>query len=301
MRPMRFKLFSLSTPLRALSVLGMLSCWSLLAQTHNDPVYLNLGYYSPATLKNTELKSPLRYLDAALVLPEWKWSDKTRIYLQLSYKLYSYDFTSTWLDKQNLTDARAGFILRHNFSEQYELLFLPRLHLRTNFADHWQKRSFFPSFSGILLRHAPKISQLTYGLGLSLNNDLNRNSILPLAFLSYQTDRFRVNAIIPVYVYVTWMAMDKKLEYGWATVFDAQILYAPIETGTYLKTRNILLGPAVSYAVTPKGWINVKSGWSAFRNFEVLDDRFQTLSHYENQKLSTAFFVTLGWSWRLGN
>lgn len=299
MLPMQFKP-QYTNPFGGLLGACLLLSFSLFSQTNNDPIYLNLGYYSPATVQETDSESPLRYVDAALVLPEWKWSSKTRVYLQLNYKLYRYDFSSGLLGKQNLTDARAGLIIRHNFSEQYEWLFLPRVHLRTNFSDNWQRRSFFPSFNGLLLRHSPQIPQFTYGLGLSLNNDLNRNSIVPLAFLSYQTERFRVNAIIPVYVYVTWMALDKKLEYGLATIFDAQILHVPVDTGVYLKTRNILMGPTVSYAVTQRGWINLKTGLSAFRNFEVLDDKFMTLSHSENQKLSASFFVTLGWSWRLG-
>lgn len=295
MQPMRYKIFLIFLLFKTMG-------WT---QTNNDPLYVNFGYFSKAAIKDVEVKTPLLYMDFGLVLPEWKLSERTKFHLQLNFKHFAYDFEPEISENQNFTDARMGFIVRHHFSEKYELLFLPRLHLRTNFEEEWEKRSLFPSFSAILLHHAPANPDLTYGAGLSLNNDLNRNSILPLGYLSYKSDKLRVNAIVPVYVYITLLSQNKKLEYGLATNFDAQILNFSNEGATYLKTRNILIGPTFSYNPAGKLWINFKCGVSLFRNFEWLDKDFESFMTYESQyfqarQLDPAFFAIGGLSWRLG-
>src|SRR5690606_14946884 len=139
-------------------------------------------------------------------------SNKTKLYYQFNYKLYQYNFSPDYIDKQSFTDARTGLIINHTISDKYEMLFLPRLHLRTNFEKQWQKRSFFPSISTLLLRNSLSTPELTYGIGVSLNNDLNRNSILPLVYLNLKKEKYRINAIVPVYVYLTVISRNRRAE-----------------------------------------------------------------------------------------
>src|SRR5690606_6839886 len=214
-----------------------------------------------------------------------------------------YTIESLLSDKDNfhLNDIRVGFIFRYLLSEKYEIIVLPRINIRSDFESKLSKNDFFPSFNAIGLKKSPAIPDLTYGIGITYNNDLNKDVILPLGYLKYKTEKLRVYAILPSFAHLS-LTPKETFEYGLSYHFDAAIFHVDSQFGTdaaYLKTLNITAAPTVSYNLTGNFWLNAKAGYSIFRNYHFLDKDFENLPVTENNNLKESFFATIGLSLRM--
>lgn len=280
-----------------------MSCCSLLSQTNNDPVYFNFSYFPSQDMTEAEAKAALKIAEASVVLPKLFSNEKLEIYTQIGYKYSHYTIETLLPDKNNfgLNDIRTGFIFRYFLSENYEIIVLPRINIRSDFKSKLDKDDFFPSFNAITLKKSTAISNLTYGLGITYNNDLNKNVILPLGYLKYQTEKFRVYAILPSFAHLS-LTPKETFEYGLSYHFDAAIFHADSLSDTdavYLKTLNVTVAPTISYNITNNFWLNAKAGASLFRNYHFLDKDFDNLSITEKNNLKESFFATIGLSLRM--
>lgn len=274
-----------------------------MAQTNNDPVYVNFSYFPSEEMTELDSTTSLKIAEISAVLPKLLSGEKLEIYTQVSYKFSQYDleFLLSDKDKINLNDIRVGFIFRYLLSENREIIVLPRVNVRSNFESKLDKNHFFPSFNAIGLKHSTSIQNLTYGIGITYNNDLNKDVILPLGYLKYQNNWMRIYAILPSFAHFS-LTPKETFEYGLSYHFDAAIFHIDSQFGAdaaYLKTLNITVAPTVSYNLADNFWLNAKAGYSIFRNYHLLDKDFENLSMTENNNLKESFFATIGLSLRI--
>lgn len=278
----------------------------IFAQTNNDPLYINYNFFPSRDMKNFDGSSSYSQIEANLFLPGIKIGEKTEIFTNLNYKSNSYgteDLPEEVFPEQ-LHDIRLGFIVRHKISENWEAILAPRLNARTDFKEDFGKRDIFPSVHLLGLITAPKNPNLTYGLGISYNNEAKKNLVIPLAFLQYQGEDFRVYTIIPSFVFFL-MTPTEKFEYGLSVNLEAGIFhvnrFSLDDSPNYLTIQNTTIAPTIAYNFYKNFWLNAKAGYALPGKYQMLDADFEILPEFEKNTFNGGFYANVGVSLRLKN
>jgi len=285
---------------------GMMSFFalSLFAQTNNDPVYINYSYFPVRDMEKIEGNAVYNQLEANVILPGFNLSKSTKVYTNLNYKLsnYSFDETSFNVYPDQLNDIRLGFIVRQKITENWEAVLAPRLNVRTDFSEKFGKRDLFPSVHLLGLRTSEKNKDLTYGLGISYNNEAKKNLVLPLVFFQYKSEKFRAYTIIPSFAYFL-MTPTSKLEYGLSLNLEAAMFHIKRfsfdNSPNYLRTQNITIAPTLGYRFYKNFWFNLKAGYALPGKYQFLDADFEDLPVTEDNKFKGGFFINGGISLRV--
>src|SRR5690606_13747100 len=142
---------------------------------------------------------------------------------------------------------------------------------------------------------------LSYGIGISYNNDLDKNAITPLGYLKYQHPKFRIYSILPSFAYFLFTPSEK-FEYGLSYNLDSGIFHIDnlnSDTKNYLKTSNLTIAPTIGYNFYNQFWFNAKAGYAMFRRYHLLDADFEELPGMEKNKIDDGFFAMFGVSLRM--
>ena len=152
------------------------------------------------------------------------------------------------------------------------------------------------------MKSSKKTDNLSYGLGVSYNNDLNKNTIIPLGYFKYETDKMRIYSILPSFAYFI-MKPTEKFEYGLSYNLDAAIFHTDkgLETNPqiYMKTSNITIAPTIGYNFSSKFWLNAKAGYAIFRRYQVLDSDFDNIPFTDENQYKSGLFFGVGLSYRM--
>jgi len=276
----------------------------LWAQTNNDPVYVNYSYFPNRDMEKIEGSAVYSQLEANLILPGFNLSKTTKVYTNLNYKSSHYNFEETGSDiyPGQLNDIRLGFIVRQKITENWEAILAPRLNARTDFEEKFGKRDLFPSVHLLGLRTSEKNKDLTYGLGISYNNESKKNLVIPLLFFQYKNENFRAYTILPSFAYFL-MTPSQKLEYGLSLNLEAAMFhikhFSPDNSPNYLRTQNITIAPTFSYEFYKNFWFNLKSGYALPGKYQFMDADFDDLPVTEDNKFKGGFFISGGVSLRV--
>lgn len=290
--------------IKFLALLGICIIGQLaISQTKNDPIYLNYNYFSPRELSEMDNKASLQMTEANIILPNFNLGKKTKVYTNINYKWLNlgYDENPSDLLPEDLHDVRIGLIARHELSENWELIFLPRLNIKSDKYKDLTHYDLFPSANLLALKKSKKIENLTWGLGVSHNNDVNKNAVIPLVFLQYENEAMRIFMVAPSFGYFMMTPTDK-FEYGLACNLDSSIFHLKepeSDTENYLKISNITVTPAASYNIFKKFWINGKAGFAFSSNYQFLDAKLDPYEFSEDNKLKGGFFAAVGISLRV--
>lgn len=276
-------------------------------QNANEFFFLNYTDVPRKDFKDIPGKSSLNNLEASLLTPTIKIGKRTTINNAFYYKLSGFDFKeldSNWDNlPEHLHDARYSLIIRHQFNQRWSLLAVPRLNARTDLKESLGQDDLFPGITTLLLSISSRNQNLRWGFGFTYNNDFRRNTILPAASLFYNSEKMRVNIILPSNGQVIWLPSER-LEYGFSFNVDAGIYHTGIDmvNGSnvkYIRTFNVLVSPLVAYRIAGGLWINVKAGYMLFRNYDIWDDDYEAKNDEMENKLSAGPFVSVGISMRL--
>lgn len=277
-----------------LTLVAILSAPSLLiAQTLSDPVYINYTWLSgrdDASVNFTEIN---------LAMPPVRFSDKVVLYHTFYHR---YTAFGDGVASQNasilpsLHDIRITPILRTNLSKRSELVFIPRFMIRSSLQQRLSHRDFFAQV--VLLGNYAVSDKLKVGLGAALNNDFERNRIIPIGSLNYTGRKFKAEVVYPN-AHFLWTS-GLNLEYGLFVNVDGAISHNPgaLDNGHYIRTFQLLVAPALSHRVYKNLFLHLKSGVALGRTMEFLDHDFNATSKVS---LSDAWFVRAGFGLRLNN
>ncbi|MBX3242042.1 MAG: hypothetical protein KIT80_13725 [Chitinophagaceae bacterium] len=277
---------------------------SISAQTNNDPIYLNYSLLPMQKMKSIDGQAALQIAEANLVLPQIKIGKKTGVYTNLNYRFSRYHYPEKMADifPERLNDIRLSFIIRHRLSEKWELVASPRANIRSDLSQEFTRYNIFPSLNILALRSSPLNPDLVWGLGVTYNNDLNKDVILPLTYVKYRNKNLRVYSILPSFAHII-LTPSEKFEYGLSYNLDAAIFntrkWYRNEEPNYLKTLNVSIAPAIGYNFAGKFWLNAKAGYAMFRNYQFLDAKFKDIAITEKNKLKGGAVATVGISMRI--
>ena len=276
--------------------------FSVSSQKSFDFLNLNHSIYSNSQFKNKVGEASLRNFDLNFVTPTLKIKTKTKINNVIYYRLSQYDYKNlppeTIQLPKELHEIKYTLLVRHAFNQKYEMLFVPRFNIRSDFKAKFGNKDMFPAISAILMKTSQKNENFKWGIGLNYNNDLGKNSLLPIIAFKYSSEKTRFNAYFPNNATLTFFP-SKKTEYGIAFISDAILSHISTVDGIdYLRTLNVNLNPTFSYNLTSNIWLNLKAGLVLSRKYDLYNNNFETPSVDFESKLKPSAYAQIGFSFR---
>lgn len=274
-------------------------CYS---QNTNDFLTINYSTFPKSEFKSGEGKAQLSHFDFNFVTPTIQLNSKTKINNIVYYRLSNYQYSSfsnsAQALPQELHEIKYSLLTRHKFNSKWELLLVPRISIRSDFKDNLNSNDLFPAVSSIVMKTSQKNERLKWGFGLNYNNDLGKNSLIPILAFSYVSDKMKFTTYFPNNASLIFLP-TKKIEYGFGFTTDPILFHInTIDSIDYLRTLNVAVHPNFSYNLTSNLWLNAKAGWVLRRNFDFYNSDFKTpTDDYENQ-LKPSAFVQIGLSLR---
>lgn len=274
-------------------------CYS---QSATDFLSINYSTISKSEFKDEVGEAQLSHFDFNFVTPTIQLNSKTKINNIIYYRLSNYQYSSfsNSIDAlpQELHEIKYTLLTRHKFNSKWELLLVPRISIRSDFKDNLNSNDLFPAVSTIVMKTSQKNERLKWGFGLNYNNDLGKNSIIPILAFSYVSDKMKFTTYFPNNANLIFLP-TKKMEYGFGFTTDPTLFHInTIDSIDYLRTLNVAVHPILSYNLSSNLWVNAKAGWVLRRNFDFCNSNFQPpTDDYENQ-LKTSAFVQIGFSLR---
>lgn len=276
----------------------------LLAQTDNDPVYVNYFLFPSREMKETDGKTVYSQIEANVILPGFNLGKNTKVYTNLNYKNSHYNFEETDADflPESLNDFRLGFIVRHKITDNWEAILAPRMNLRTDFGEKLSKRDFFPSVHLLGVRTAKNNQDFMYGLGVSYNNESIKNLVIPLAILQYRNENMRIYTIIPSFAYVM-MTPSPKFEYGLSINLESGLFhierFSADDSPNYLSSQNITIAPTIGYQFAKNFWFNARAGYALPGKYRLLDSDFEEIPMTKDNSFKGGLYFNAGVSLRV--
>lgn len=261
------------------------------SQTNTDFAAVNYSLLPQSEFKNGAGEVQLSHFDLNFVTPTIKLGNKTKINSIIYYRFSHYDYSETNVLPNELHEIKYSLLTRHSFNSSWELLLLPRISVRSDFKAGLNHSDLFPAVSAVAMKTSQKNPNFKWGFGLNYNNDLAKNSVIPIAAFVYTNPKLRFNAYLPNNANLTFLS-GKKMEYGLGFTTDPVIIHLnDLESVDYLRTLNVPVNAIFSYNVISNVWLNCKAGWMLHRDFDLYDSDFETPSDdFENNIKSAAFF-----------
>jgi hypothetical protein len=275
---------------------------SLKAQTMEDPIYLNYTHQFKSAANDSSGKSVTNFFELNITGPTIKIGKRVTCNPAIYYRNTAIQYESVPVSFPTiLHDARISGIFRGNISKYFEVVFLPRILLRSDLGGQLGGGDFFP-YLVLLGNYAVKGNpNFKIGVGVALNSDFNHNVIIPTGTLLYNTHNCRIEVAYPnanfLYKY------KRNWEIGLFANVDGSISKTQFASmnqveETYCKSSQLSIAPAMSYRLYDQFYAHIKLGVSTLRSLKLLDNEFNSIP---DQKLSLAStpFLRVGLSYRL--
>lgn len=266
--------------------------------------FFNLNYTTlpNANFKNKQGKVSLNTYDFNLITPTLKLKSKTKINNTIYYRFSKYDFDIMPLSNiqlpSELHEIKYMALFRYTFNKNYEALFVPRCNIRSDFKSKFSTKDIFPSVAAIFMKISQKNENFKWGLGLNYNNDLGKNSFMPIIAFKFSDEKMRFNAFFPNNATLVLMP-NERLEYGIAFTTDPTLSHINTVDGIqYLRTLNVNLNPTFSYNISSNVWLNLKAGVVLKRKYDLYNSDFETPSDDYENKLKPSAYIQVGFSLR---
>lgn len=276
----------------------------LRAQTAGDPIYVNYHIFSSVKSDKSDTKTSIQSFMANAAFPVLKTAKGVNIFGNANFKMYNLHNTGDRKEflPDKLYDAKLMLIASIRLADDWTLSLSPQLDVRSDFSNGINGHNLFPGFNVLVVKKSKKTENLKYGAGVSYNNDLNINAIIPLGYLNYQSEQIRIYAILPGFAHIM-LNPDRKIEYGLSyTLAPAHFYFDSSHYSAernYLRYSHITLAPSVSINLEKDFWLNAKTGWAIAREFQILDKDYHQTDLTKHNKLKSGFFASAGLSLRI--
>lgn len=277
----------------------------LFAQTLNDPIYLNYSLINESKVQDDIDKSSLVFLEFNAALKPIEISKKVKFINGLYYRNTTIDFSSASIlnDKipNTIHDIRYSAIIRAELSKKCEFVTIAKVMVRSDFTSQLNSNDVFPQVVSLFNYSVRNNPNFKIGLGLALNNDFERNAIIPIGSFYYENEKFKVELIYPNANFIYKRSND--FEFGLFASVDGAISRMANFTidnkqAEYLRTFQLIAAPGVSHRLFNDFFGHLKIGFTPVRNFEILDGDFNKINTSKIDFESSLFF-RLGISYRL--
>lgn len=277
------------------------------AQTLNDPMYINYSFLPETDFKSKTGSTTTRLVELNATFPSLKFGKKINFFNALYYRISDFEYTHAFPEREvfpsKLHDIRYSAIIRVHVNKHWELIAIPRVMLRSDLNENLNGNDFFTQvvvLGNYAVRGNPNFK---IGFGIALNNDFERNAIVPLGSLYYDSKKVKIEIVYPNANFL--YKQSPSFEFGLFTTVDGAISkVSPFQTNTenvnYIRTFQWVVAPTVSHWIYKNIFGHAKIGFTPIRNFETMNSNFEALPNQEFKLESSLFFRT-GISFRLNN
>lgn len=277
------------------------------AQTLNDPVYVNFTSLPATEQKNQPGELQANFWELNLSAPPVRLGKSINWVNSIYYRHTSLSVSDEGTQGQGypaqLHDIRYSAVFRFQLNKGFELVAIPRVMIRSDFKQLFSEKDVFAQ-AVLLGTYAPGNNpNFRVGLGIALNNDFERNAIIPIGSLYYESKKFKAELVYPnanfLYKY------SDKFEFGLFTSVDGAISRVqPIEPNgqqlSYFRSFQLLVAPTVSHQLFKNIYGHLKLGFAPLRYYEKLNPDFEAIAG-ERRELENSLFARVGLSYRLKN
>lgn len=284
--------------------IAVYSVTSLKAQTAGDPIYADYQLFPSVKSDKSDTKTSIQSFTANAAFPVFKTAKGLEIFGNTNFKMFDFYNKGEWKTylPDRLYDVKLMLIARMALSEHWSLAISPQLDIRTDFSNGIKGHTLFPGISALVIKASEKTENLKYGAGISYNNDLHIDALIPLGYLNYSSEQIRIYAILPTFAHLM-LSPGRKIEYGLSYNLTPAIFYFGhsdySDTRNYFRYSTITLAPALSLNTGGDFWLNLKAGWAVSREFQILDKDYHQTELSKHNRLKSGFFAALGLSLRI--
>lgn len=289
--------------------LATVVCWMpLLAvqgQTLADPVYVQHSVLPASSFSNEAGRLAQQWLEASVTVPPIKLGKRVQLYNGLYYRFSALQYSEASSTPSSLPDQLHDFrytlIARAQLSARWELVAIPRVMLRSDLSQPLSTRDLFPQVVMLANYGIKGYPQFKVGLGLALNNDFERNAIIPIGALQFENRKLKIELVYPNANLM--YKLSDKAELGLFASVDGAISRVSAfelaqQRADYLRTFQLLAAPAFSYRIRKQVFAHFKLGVSTLRTIEAMNSDFKPIAQQQFD-LPTALFVRTGISVRI--
>jgi hypothetical protein len=274
-------------------------------QTLNDPIYLNVNWLPNTNVEAQTGKVRSHFVEINATLPPVSIGRKVKLlngfYYRSSTFGFDHSFAQETLFPSTLHDIRYSAIIRAQVTNYWELVAIPRLMIRSDLQQVFSASDLFSQVVAIANYVIKGNEQFKIGLGFALNNDFERNAIIPIGSLYYESKRVKAEIIYPNASFL--YKKNENVEFGLFTTVDGAIsrispFFIQIERVDYLRSFQVLVSPTVSHKLFNNLFGHLKIGYVPIRNFETLNARFKPAAD-GNYHVQSSLFLRVGVSYRI--
>ncbi|MCU0423121.1 MAG: DUF6268 family outer membrane beta-barrel protein [Bacteroidia bacterium] len=277
------------------------------SQTLNDPIYTNYTALPQTSFKNNNGNLYAHFWETNVTAPPIQIGKYAKWINGLYYRNTSLQFNfNNWLWQEkptNLHDIRYTSILRVQLNKRIELVAVPRLMLRSDFIQPISANDIFTQAVLLGTYAVNGNPNFKIGLGIALNNDFERNAIIPIGSLTYDSKKWKIEMVYPNAHFI--YKCNSKLEFGLFSSVDGSISRVNRFTvngndAQYFRNFQVLVAPTLSMAIYKQLFMHLKAGITPVRNIEALNQSFESVSS-GRYRLNEGLFIRTGISYRLKN
>jgi len=277
------------------------------AQTLNDPIYASYSWLAKADFNSKTGSATARFVELNATFPALKLGERIKFFNALYYRNSRFEYTDAFPERNlfpsTLHDIRYSAIIRAQVSKHWEIVSIPRVMVRSDFSQPLNASDFFSQVV-VLGNYAVKGNpNFKIGLGIALNNDFERNAIIPIGSLFYNSSKVRIEIVYPNAHFL--YKQSASFEFGLFTTVDGAISrVSQFNLGAdnihYFRTFQLLVAPTVSHRLYKNIFGHAKIGFIPVRTFEAMNSNFEALQT-QDFKLSPSLFFRTGISFRFDN
>jgi len=268
----------------------VLICSWVKSQTLNDPLYFNYSILPQSDFSSENGHAQSQFVEFNATLPALNFGKRIKLFNGFYYRNSKLDFDPAFSQNNSFP------------STLHDIRYSPIV--RTELNTFWESSNdFFAQIIGLANYAIKGNPNFKIGLGMALNNDFDRNSIIPIGALYYNSRKVKMEIIYPNANFLYKQSED--LEFGiFATADGAISRVSPFSISSenilYLRSFQLLIAPTISYRLVNNIFGHLKVGVAPIRNFETLTKDFKP-SAAQDYNLHPSLFIRTGISFRLNN
>lgn len=243
-------------------------------------------------------------IDLNLITPTINIGKNTKLNNILAYRSLNYNPTAKTEKSANypgsLNDIQYALLIRQKLNDQWNLMVIPQLIVRSNFKSNFGSRDFFPALAMVAMNKSRKHEGLQWGYGASYSRDFTKNTITPLFAVNYTSSKYHVDMLLPIKAQFV-MTPGKFWEYG----IDANLETGIYHVGTkndfgarYTRTINIPVGLTAAAKISGMFWVKAKVGMQFLREYDFMDSSFKVMDS-QGGTIESSPYASIGISLRL--
>lgn len=243
-------------------------------------------------------------IDLNLITPTINIGKNTKLNNMFAYRSLNYN-PEAMTEKGDhypgsLHDIQYSLLIRQNLNEQWNLMVVPQLIVRSNFKNSFGSRDFFPALAVVAMNKSRKHEGLQWGYGASYSRDFTKNTITPLYAVNYTSSKYRVDVLLPIKAQFV-MTPSKFWEYGIDANFETGIYHMGTKNdfgARYTRTISVPVGVTAAAKISGMFWVKAKVGMQFLREYDFMDSSFKVMDS-QGATIGSSPYASIGISLRL--